>query len=314
MSAQQVLFDIPGPRARARHLIYGVVGSLLILALLGLGVRRMATMGQFEAAKWTPFLEGSTWTFYLLPGLIATLQAAAVAVVLSMVIGIALAMLRMSDIRPVRWASGIFVEFFRSVPVLIMMIFTWQMLVKNPTLVRLVDSLGLTGANATFIAVVFALVLYNGSVICEIVRNGVGSLPSGQREAGLSIGLNSAQVRRSILVPQALTSMLPALVSQIVVITKDSALGYIITYPELLSKTRQFGSANANTLVAYLVVAIIFILINYAITKLAEWIEGRQRRKRRGTPRGGEPTQEEQLAGQRAEGVALRSQVGSGNP
>ena len=110
------------------------------------------------------------------------------------------------------------------------------------------DSLGLTGANATFIAVVFALVLYNGSVICEIVRNGVGSLPSGQREAGLSIGLNSAQVRRSILVPQALTSMLPALVSQIVVITKDSALGYIITYPELLSKTRQFGSANANTL------------------------------------------------------------------
>ena len=312
MSAQQVLFDIPGPKARARHLLYGVLGTLVLLGLLVLVLIRMANRGQFEAAKWTPFLESNTWTFYLLPGLVTTLQAAAVAVVLSMVFGIALAMLRMSDITPVRWASGVFVEFFRAVPVLIMMIFTWQMLVKNPTMVGLMDSLGLTGANATFIAVVVGLVLYNASVICEIVRNGVGSLPGGQREAGLSIGLSSAQVRRSILVPQALTSMLPALISQIVVITKDSALGYIITYPELLSRTRQLGSANANTLAAYLVAAVIFILINYAITKLAEWIEGRQRRKRRGTPGGGAPTEDEEQAGQRAAGAALGAQARAG--
>ncbi|WP_298752709.1 amino acid ABC transporter permease [uncultured Serinicoccus sp.] len=312
MSAQQVLFDIPGPKARARHLLYGVLGTLVLLGLLVLVLIRMANRGQFEAAKWTPFLESNTWTFYLLPGLLATLQAAAVAVVLSMVFGIALAMLRMSDLTPVRWASGVFVEFFRAVPVLIMMIFTWQMLVKNPTMVRLMDTLGLTGANATFIAVVTGLVLYNASVICEIVRNGVGSLPGGQREAGLSIGLSSAQVRRSILVPQALTSMLPALISQIVVITKDSALGYIITYPELLSRTRQLGSANANTLAAYLVAAVIFILINYAITKLAEWIEGRQRRKRRGTPGGGATTQDEEQAGQRAVGAALGAQARAG--
>lgn len=301
MSTQQVLFDIPGPKARSRHLIYGIVGSLAILALLALAGVRMAEKGQFEAAKWTPFLESSTWTFYLLPGLSATLKAAAVAVVLSMIVGIGLAMLRMSDIRVVRWASGVFVEFFRAVPVLIMMIFTWQMLVKNSTMVRFAEALGISGSEATFIAVVVGLVLYNGSVICEIVRNGVGSLPGGQREAGLSIGLSSAQVRRSILVPQALTAMLPALVSQIVVITKDSALGYIITYPELLSRTRQLGSANANTLVAYLVAAVIFILINYAITKLAEWIEGRQRRRRRSTP-GGEETDLKVAA---AQGAAL---------
>ncbi|OLT40921.1 amino acid ABC transporter permease [Serinicoccus sp. CNJ-927] len=312
MSAQQVLFDIPGPKARARHLVYGIVGSLVILGLLTIAALRMVEKGQFEAAKWTPFLESNTWTFYLLPGLIATLQAAAVAVVLSMVVGIGLAMLRMSDIRVVRWASGVFVEFFRAVPVLIMMIFTWQMLVKNPTIVSLMDSLGLSGSNATFIAVVVGLVLYNGSVICEVVRNGVGSLPGGQREAGLSVGLSPAQVRRSILVPQALTAMLPALVSQIVVITKDSALGYIITYPELLSRTRQLGSANANTLAAYLVAAVIFILINYAITKLAEWIEGRQRRKRRATPGGDAQTQNEEQAGQRAAGAGLGAQARAG--
>lgn len=308
MSAQQVLFDIPGPKARVRHLVYGVVGTLLILGVLAVAALRMAEKGQFEAAKWTPFLESNTWTFYLLPGLITTLQAAAVAVVLSMVVGIGLAMLRMSDIAVVRWASGVFVEFFRAVPVLIMMIFTWQMLVKNSTMVRLMDALGLSGSDATFIAVVVGLVLYNGSVICEVVRNGVGSLPGGQREAGLSIGLSSAQVRRSILVPQALTAMLPALVSQIVVITKDSALGYIITYPELLSRTRQLGSANANTLVAYLVVAVIFILINYAITKLAEWIEGRNRRKRRGTP-GAEETDANVAA---AQGAAAAQQAHPG--
>lgn len=311
MSAQQVLFDIPGPKARARHLTYGVIGSIILLGLLGIALWRMQQKGQFEAAKWTPFLESKTWTFYLLPGLITTMQAAAVAVVLSMVVGIALAMLRMSDIAVVRWASGVFVEFFRAVPVLIMMIFTWQMLVKSSTMVSIMGSLGLTGANATFIAVVTGLVLYNGSVICEIVRNGVGSLPGGQREAGLSIGLSAAQVRRSILVPQALTAMLPALVSQIVVITKDSALGYIITYPELLSRTRQLGSANGNTLVAYLVVAVIFILINYAITKLAEWIEGRQRRKRRGHTTD-DPTSEEEQAGQRAVGASLGAQSGGG--
>lgn len=309
MSAQQVLFDIPGPKARARHLIYGVIGSILLLGLLGLALLRMQQKGQFEAAKWTPFLESKTWTFYLLPGLITTLQAAAVAVVLSMVVGVVLAMLRMSDVTAVRWATGVFVEFFRAVPVLIMMIFAWQMLVKNPTMVSIMGALGLTGANATFIAVVVALVLYNGSVICEIVRNGVGSLPGGQREAGLSIGLSASQVRRAILVPQALTAMLPALVSQIVVITKDSALGYIITYPELLSRTRQLGSANGNTLVAYLVVAIIFILINYAITKLAEWIEGRQRRKRRGQA---DATDDEKQAGQRAVGASLGANADAG--
>jgi glutamate transport system permease protein len=289
MSAQQVLFDIPGPRARRRQLILGIIGSALLLGLLVVALVRVYAQGQFEAAKWAPFLEPASWTFYLLPGLWNTLKAAAVAIVLSMVFGTVLAMLRMSDIAPVRWASGVFVEFFRAVPVLIMMIFTWVMLVKDPTLVRLTRSVGISAADVTFVAVVTGLVLYNASVICEILRNGVFSLPAGQREAGLSIGLSASQVRRAILLPQAFTAMLPVLISQVVVITKDSALGYIITYPELLSRTRQLGSANANTFVAYLVVAAIFILLNYAITKLAEWIESRNRRTRRTAPAKGDP-------------------------
>jgi glutamate transport system permease protein len=296
-AAQQVLFDLPGPRARRRHLIGGVIGSALCLGLLGVAMVRVAEQGQFEAAKWLPFTESQSWQFYLLPGLLATMRAAAVAIVMSMVLGIVLAMMRMSDIAPLRWATSVFVEFFRAVPVLIMMIFTWVMLVKNPTLREASASLGIQSSDVTFVAVVTGLVLYNSSVICEVVRNGVTSLPAGQREAGLSIGLSPSQVRRLILVPQALTAMLPALVSQIVVITKDSALGYIITYPELVSRTRQLGSANANTFVAYLVVALIFILLNWAITKAAEWLEARQRRRRRTpTPRGVPPVTMETAA------------------
>ena len=282
MSAHQhVLFDLPGPRARRRHLVGGVVGTLLCLGLLAVAVVRVADQGQFEAEKWLPFTESVTWTFYIVPGLLTTLRAAATAIVLSMVLGVVLAMMRMSDLSVLRWVTSVFVEFFRAVPVLIMMIFTWVMLVKNQTLREASAALGIESGDVTFIAVVTGLVLYNASVICEVVRNGVTSLPAGQREAGLSVGLSPSQVRRLILVPQALTAMLPALVSQIVVITKDSALGYIITYPELVSRTRQLGSANANTFVAYLVVAVIFILLNWAITKLAEWIESRQRRRRR---------------------------------
>ncbi len=279
MSAQQLLFDAAGPAARRRHLAYGAVGAVLIAAVLFVALRAMADNGQFEAAKWSPFLSSSSWEFYLLPGLISTLKAAAVAIVLSMAFGIALAMARMSDLPALRWAASIFVEFFRSVPVLIMMIFAWTMLVKNEALSSAAASVGISSADVTFVAVVVGLVLYNASVICEVVRSGVTSLPSGQREAGLSIGLSSSQVRRAILVPQALTAMLPALVSQIIVITKDSALGYVITYPELISRTRQLGSAESNTFVAYLVAAAIFILINYSLSKLAEWVEARQRRK-----------------------------------
>lgn len=270
MSAQQVLFDAPGPRARARHRILAVIGVLLLLAALAWVLERFNATGQLEAAKWTPFLEWSTWRTYLIPGVIDVLRAAVVAILISMVFALGLAMARMSDIAPVRWLASIFVEFFRAVPVLIMMIFTFFFLSYNA---------GTPDSWNPFLATVTGLVLYNSSVLCEVIRNGVYSLPAGQREAGLSIGLSPSQVRRSIQVPQALTAMLPVIVSQIVVITKDTALGYIILYPELITQARRLASQEFNVVPAYLVAAVLFILINYGLSKLAELVEARQRRK-----------------------------------
>lgn len=257
MSAQTVLFDAPGPKARRRHLILTIVGALLMLAVLAAVVWKFNAQNQFEGNLWRPFLLAETWTEYLLPGLLKTLQAAAVSIVLAMAFGLLFGMGRLSQNRPLRWFCGVIVEFFRSVPVLLMMIFTFFFYARD---------LGMPGTQASFWAVVTGLTLYNGSVIAELVRSGVHQLAKGQGEAGLAVGLSRGQTLRAIELPQALTAMLPALLSQLVVVLKDSALGYAITYGELLTAARQLGSRYGNVVAAYIIVAVIFILINWLLT------------------------------------------------
>lgn len=268
----RVLFDAPGPKARVRYRILAVIGLLLLAGLVYVVYGRLDEKEQLTAARWDWVLTGSAWNNYLIPGIIDTLRAAAIAIVCASVLALALAMARMSDLAPLRWLAGIIVEFFRAVPVLVMMLFIFYFLSHRGWFPSDLNPL---------IGVVVGLTLYNSAVLCEVIRNGVTSLPAGQREAGLSIGLTSSQVRRSILIPQSLTAMLPTLVSQVIVITKDTALGYIILYPELLTRARNIGSAESATLPAYVVVAVLFILLNYALSKLAEWIENRQRKRNR---------------------------------
>lgn len=268
----RVLFDAPGPRARMRYRILAVFGALLLLGFLYVIYVRLEAKGQLTAARWDWILTSSAWSNYLIPGLWDTLRAAAISIVLAMMLALFLAMGRMSDFAPLRWVSGVFVEFFRAVPVLIMMLFVFYFLSYRGWFPNTLNPM---------IGVVVGLVLYNSSVLSEVIRNGVASLPAGQREAGLSIGLSPAQVRRSILIPQSLTAMLPTLVSQVIVITKDTALGYIILYPELLNAARQMGSRYGNMTVALLVGAVLFIAINWLVTTFAEWLEGRLRQRGR---------------------------------
>jgi glutamate transport system permease protein len=275
MSAPSVLFDAPGPRARRRHLLLTVVGVLLAIAGLWLVLRKMNEANQLEPYMWEVFVnDPEVWTAYLLPGLWGTLKAAALSIVFAGVFGLFFGMGRLSTVAWVRWVCSVVVEFFRSVPVLLMMVFFYFGYFARSDLV--------SAETAPLAAVVLALTLYNGSVIAELVRSGVHSLPKGQSEAGLSIGLTPGQTLRSIQLPQALTAMLPALISQFVVILKDTALGYIITYPELLNAAKTLGSAYANTVPAYLVAAVMFIVINYALTKLAGYVEHRLKARRRG--------------------------------
>lgn len=270
MSSSSVLFDAPGPRARRRQRIATVVGALVLLAVIALAVRALHANGDLEAAKWEGFATVDDWRFYLLPGILKTLQAAALSIVLALGFGFVLGAGRLSGVRAVRWISGIVVEFFRAVPVLIMMIFFFGIYAFN----------GVFDAQTNpFAAVVTALMLYNGSVIAELLRSGVHSLPAGQAEAGFSVGLTRGQVLRSIQLPQAVAAMLPALVSQLVVINKDTALGYIITYPELLQQSNNLASARSNVIPALLVAAVLFIVINFVLAWAAGRLEARLARR-----------------------------------
>ncbi|GGG50328.1 glutamate ABC transporter permease [Kocuria dechangensis] len=262
-TAQNVLFDVQGPRARRVTLILNLVGVLLVAALAWVVLGKLAEQGQLDAAKWTSLFTGRTWENFLLPGLWQTLRAALLAVVLSIVFGLVFGLGRLSQLAPVRFVSTVVVEFFRAVPVLVMMIFFYLGLGRAD----LVEP-----SNVPFWAVVLGLMFYNGAVIAELIRSGVHQLPKGQREAALAIGLTPARSLRMVELPQALTAMLPSMVSQFVVILKDTALGYIITYPELLASARRLGSGDGNILQALFVAALVFVVINYLLSVLAAWL------------------------------------------
>lgn len=272
MSAASVLFDAPGPRARVRHHLYSVL-VVLALAVFGwLLYDAFAEQGQFTAAKWKPFLEAGVWETYLLPGLRGTLTAAVISIVFALIFGMVFGILRLSDHKWIRWTAGAIVELARAIPVLILMIFLFA--VFGEYKVFRSDDLALA-------AVVIALVIYNASVIAEIVRAGIRSLPKGQTEAAVALGLRKTQLMRLILLPQAVTAMLPALVSQMVVVLKDTALGYQITYVELVRAGQQEGASQQNTIPALIVVALIMISLNLALTFLATTLEKRLRSRRK---------------------------------
>lgn len=271
MSQSSVLFDVPGPKAKAIHRavgVIGVAGILGMLAMILLGLSNPAN-NQLDPAKWLPFLSADAWIYYLLPGLAGTLLAAGISVVLAVALGLLLGLGRLSQHAAIRLVSGAFVEFFRSVPVLMMMLFAYYLGLY---------ALGMTGSLLPLFGVVVGLTVYNACVLAELVRSGVQSLPNGQRESGLAIGLTQFQTLTSILLPQAITAMLPSMLSQLVVILKDSALGSMIAYSELLRQGATFSAANANTIPTLIVLAVIFILLNYSLTKVASVVELRLRR------------------------------------
>jgi glutamate transport system permease protein len=263
-----VLYDVPGPRARARNRVLAVVFGLVLLGLAWLVYAKFNDKGQWAAAKWKPLVQGDVWTTYVLPGLRGTLEAAAVAGVLALVFGAVFGIGRLSDRWWVRAPCGVVVEFVRSIPLLVLIFFAFF------------GSFAVLGvAISAFSAVVFGLTLYNGSVIAEIVRAGVRAVPRGQSEAAYAIGLRKGAVMRIVLLPQAVRSMLPVLVSQLVVLLKDSALGYIIGYTELLRQTDLIGSAFGNVVQASIAIALIYIVINLLLGWLASWLARRSRRR-----------------------------------
>ncbi len=274
-SPDAVLYDAPGPRARRRSLIGTVIAGLLLLGVIGLVVKRLADQGQFDVELWAPLIDPNDENFpavwrLIRTGLTATLVAAALAIALSLVLGTLIGTARMMLGRVLRIPLIGFVELFRGLPVVITIFFVWQVLPEVG-----VDVSPLPGSNGLWFLVI-GLTLYNSVIIAEILRAGVASLPSGQGEAARAIGMTEGQTMRMVLLPQAFRTMLPALISQLVVVLKDTSLAAVLgLYTELLRRGNLFALNLDNPIQTLFVVALIFILINFALSKLAVWTERR---------------------------------------
>jgi glutamate transport system permease protein len=276
-----VLYDAPGPKARRNTLIGTVVGGLVVVGLVVLGVVQLANNDQFAGDKWGPLFNPGNQYFVAVwgalgGGLANTVVAAAITLVLALVIGTALAVLRITSTPAWRWLVVGFVELLRGLPVIITIYFAS----------RVLPELGLTLPPLWYL--VIGLTAYNCVIIAEIIRAGVNALPRGQAEAAYAVGLTRLQVVRIVLLPQAFRIMLPALISQLVVIVKDTSLGFVVFNFEEFVRTAnvviQFfgGQLNTNiTLQMYIAVALVFILANYGLGKLAEYVQRRTSRARR---------------------------------
>ncbi|WP_019357135.1 amino acid ABC transporter permease [Streptomyces sp. AA1529] len=257
------LYDIPGPRARTRHLLYGVLTTLALAALVAWVVQLLVVTGQFAFVKWRPFGYAGIQEL-LLRGLGNTLKAFALAAVLSLALGGLLAAGRLSEHRPVRWAGTLLVEFFRAMPVLVMIFFVFVALEVQP-----------------LPALVTGLTLYNGSVLAEVFRSGVLSVDRGQREAAYALGMRKTQVMVYVLVPQAVRAMLPAIISQLVVALKDTSLGYLITYEEFLHAGRLIA-INMDYTMPFIPVVIVISTVYIGLCMLLSWFANWVARRERG--------------------------------
>lgn len=258
--SDSVLFDAPGPRTVRRHRLYSLLGLVFVLGVLAFVVLRFNDAGVFEGEKWEVFVTPEYVEVILVDGLLNTLKMAAVAIIGATVLGFLLGVGKLSDHAYVRWPAWLVVEFFRAVPVLLLMVFTWY-------------AIGINKEGSSFWAVVIALTLYNGAVLAEVLRAGVNAVPKGQREAAYAIGMRKTQVMNIVLMPQAVKIMLPAIISQCIVALKDTALGQYVLAPGLTKIYKQIFLEFDNRVPTMIVIAGLYIIVNLLLSALATWLQ-----------------------------------------
>lgn len=265
-----VLYDAPGPKTRRRSQIASVIG---VIAIIGFfvwmyfilaaprvnEVSGVETPGTFDISRWDILADPEVWLGFG-RATVNTLRMAAAAAVLAIVIGIAFSLGRTSRFAWIRIPVSVILEFVRGIPVLLMIFFVFLVFI-----------------NEAYWAGVIGLGLYNGAIIGEALRAGVVSLPKGQREAGLAVGLTPMQTWTFIEFPQAFRQMLPIILAQLVVLLKDTSLAYIVSYPELARTIGDyrnfFGSRYLFTL--FVVGTAIYLALNVTLSWVARFVARR---------------------------------------
>ncbi|VXB65956.1 amino acid ABC transporter permease [Nocardioides sp. AX2bis] len=256
-----VLFDTPGPRTVARHRLYTVATVLALLVLAGAVLWVLWTNGELDYDPWE-FVVTPAFLQVLGQGTWTTLTQAVAAIALALVFGVVFGVGKLSDHAWLRWPCWAVVEFFRAVPLLLLIVFIFF-------------AYGVGDGIGPYWSLVIGLMLYNGAVVAEILRAGVLAVPKGQGEAAYAIGMRKTQVMSIVLLPQAVKIMLPALISQLVVALKDTSLGFYIAAPGLTYVGRSIWTELGNQFQVAVVVATIYIVLNLLLSGLATIVQRR---------------------------------------
>ena len=269
MSAS-ILFDEPGPRTIVRHRIYSVVFAVFFFGIAALVLWKLYEEGNFEATIWEKLFAANVWEA-IGEGLLNTIRAAMIAIVTSVIFGAILCVGRLSEHAVLRWPATLVVQFFRAVPLLVLIFFIFYGF--GPKL----------GDAGPLVALIGGLTLYNGAVLAEVFRAGINAVSKGQSEAAYAIGMRKTAVMSIILAPQAVRFMLPAIISQCVVVLKDTSLGFVVGYEELLRQGKTIAQFVSNNLMTYLVIAVVYIALNSLVSIFATWLERRMSERGRST-------------------------------
>ena len=261
-SIRDALYEAPGPRTRRLMVAGTVVTGILVIIGIGLVIRQFYVTGQLAPRYWTFLAQPTTWR-YLLQGFRGTVSVALTAGVLSLLLGLVLMLGRTSGIRPLSALCRVVTDFFRGVPSLLLIYFFFLAVPQYG--IRL----------SSFWMLTLPVTLAASGVLAEVLRAGVNAVPRGQVEAALSLGMRRGRIMFKIVLPQAVRFVIPSLISQLVVVVKDTTVAYVVSYPDLMQNARVLIT-NYDALVSmYFTVAIVYILLNYAINKLSGFVAER---------------------------------------
>lgn len=261
-SMRDALYEAPGPKTKRKIMVGTAVSAVVVACILLAILGRFYATGQLDPRYWTFFLEWSTWRF-LLQGFAGTVRVALTAGAISLVLGMLLMLGRVSKIKPLSTACRVVIDFFRGVPSLLLIYFFFLV----------VPQYGIK--MSSFWMLTLPVALAASGVLAEVFRAGVNAVPKGQVEAAMSIGLSPAKTMRKIVLPQAVRYVIPSLISQLVVVVKDTTVAYVVSYPDLMQNARVLITSYDALVSVYFTIALIYILINYAINKASVAVANR---------------------------------------
>ena len=241
----------------------------------------------FDPDNWE-WLVTSNNARFILEGFLVNVQIALIAMVFSLAVGLGLALARVSRNPVLRFVAGAWIDIWRNLPLIFVILYLaialpepWREFYENAAPGFLPEVLQ---AGRVF-AALLALVLYNSAVLAEIMRAGIQSLDRGQNEAAVALGLTYWQRMRIVILPQGLRRMLPATVSQLITLNKDTTLVSIIGIQEVVRHGRIvtgfnfFGGVQAPLLHVFLFIGLLFIVTNLALSRLSRRLEIRERER-----------------------------------